>query len=89
MSVEATGKIVRDRQTVGFFFHLVGFILFVRYLMFYKFIIFTKVKFYFKSKKCMNKKFPFPVEKGNFENIIFILLFVFSFNESITDLCLA
>ncbi|EDO09456.1 hypothetical protein BACOVA_05318 [Bacteroides ovatus ATCC 8483] len=29
--VEATGKIVRDRQTVGFFFHLVGLILFVKY----------------------------------------------------------
>ncbi|CAG9876500.1 hypothetical protein BOVA115_710 [Bacteroides ovatus] len=37
----------------------------------------------------MNKKFPFSTGKGNFENIIFILLFVFSFNESITDLCLA
>lgn len=26
--VETTGEIVRDRQTVGFFFHFVGFILF-------------------------------------------------------------
>ena len=31
LSVETTGKIVRDRQTVGFFFHFVGFILFVKY----------------------------------------------------------
>jgi len=26
--VETTGEIVGDRQTVGFFFHFVGFILF-------------------------------------------------------------
>jgi hypothetical protein len=31
LSVEATGKIVGDRQAIEFFFHLVGFILFVKY----------------------------------------------------------
>ena len=29
--IETPGEIVGDRRAVGFFFHLVGFILFVRY----------------------------------------------------------
>ena len=31
MLFRSTGEIVGDRRAVGFFFHLVGFILFVRY----------------------------------------------------------
>lgn len=51
LSVEATGKIVGDRQAIGFFFHFVGFILFVKYCLNIETEFFTKVGLYFGNGK--------------------------------------
>lgn len=62
--VETTGEVVGDRLAVGFFFHLVGFILFVRYLVntfICGKIFFTKVGLYFGNGKCLDKYYLYVI----------------------------
>jgi hypothetical protein len=56
--VVTTGEFVGDRRAVGFFFHFVGILLFVKYLVdtfIYGKIFFTKVGLYFGNEKRLDK----------------------------------